>query len=168
LPLPRPELLETSHPAPIAVAGQCHAQARRVLLVDDNQDSLQAMMRLVTALGHETHIAHDGLEAILVAENCRPEVILMDLGMPRMNGYDAACEIRARAWGRQIRLVAVTGWGQPANRQRTQAAGFDDHLVKPVDSDTLSRALAVVKADGLPDSRSGDVSRGTTRRSRIW
>ena len=128
------------------------AAARRVLLVDDNLDSLEAMTRLVTVLGHEAHVAHDGLEAISVAEQCRPDVILMDLGMPRMNGYDAACEIRARSWGGQVRLVAVTGWGQAANRQRTKAAGFDDHLVKPLSAETLLHALA---GSDLRESRAG-------------
>lgn len=121
----------------------------KVLLADDNHDSLVTMRALVAALGHQVSIASDGLEAVEAAEKFAPDVILMDLGMPRMNGYDAAREIRARMPTRNVRLIAVTGWGQAEDRQRTEAAGFDGHLVKPIDLAALSRVLA---ASGQPES----------------
>ena len=93
-------------------------------------------------MGNETNTAHDGLEALEVAETFRPDVILLDLGMPRLNGYDAARRIRQEPWGRHTVLVALTGWGQEKDRRRSQQAGFDLHPVKPVDPAALERLLA--------------------------
>ena len=93
-------------------------------------------------MGHETATAHDGLAAIASAESFRPEVILLDIGMPKMNGYDVCRKIRDEPWGKDMVLIAQTGWGQEEDRRRTQAAGFDYHLVKPVNHSTLVKLLA--------------------------
>jgi CheY-like chemotaxis protein len=87
-------------------------------------------------------IAYDGSQAVAAAEAWLPDVILMDIGMPRVNGYDAARQIRAAGWGRDVLLVATTGWGQEEDRRRTREAGFDHHLVKPVEALAVQRLLA--------------------------
>jgi CheY-like chemotaxis protein len=115
---------------------------RRVLVADDNEDSAETMAMLLEALGHEVKIAHDGLQAVEQTEAFRPEVVLLDIGMPRVDGYEAARRIRAQAWGRSIVLVALTGWGQDEDRRRSEEAGFDRHLIKPVDIEALQQVLA--------------------------
>jgi CheY-like chemotaxis protein len=92
-------------------------------------------------MGHETRIAHDGLEAVEIAEHFHPEVVLLDLGMPKLDGYEAVRRMAARPWARSSLLVAIAGWGQEADRQRTQEAGFHRHLVKPVDLDALGQFI---------------------------
>jgi CheY-like chemotaxis protein len=92
--------------------------------------------------GHEVYKAHDGADAVRIAERVRPDVVLMDIGLPILNGYEACRRIRADAWGAAIVMVALTGWGQEDDRERSRAAGFDLHLVKPVDHDDLLRILA--------------------------
>jgi CheY-like chemotaxis protein len=114
---------------------------RRVLIADDNHDAAVTLSLLLQAMGHETRIAHDGLEAVQTAEDFRPEVILLDIGMPKLDGYEAARRIAKRAWAHSIRIIAVTGWGQEADRQRAREAGFHQHLVKPVDPRALSQLL---------------------------
>jgi len=96
-------------------------------------------------MGNEAHTAHDGEEAIDAASKLRPDLILLDLGMPKLNGYDACRRIREHAWGQNIVVFALTGWGQDDDRRRSNEAGFDGHLVKPVDQNKLAEALA-----GLP------------------
>jgi CheY-like chemotaxis protein len=99
-------------------------------------------MRMMLELkGNQVMTASDGIEAVEVAETYRPEVILMDVGMPRLNGYDATRRIRSRPWGRGITIVALTGWGQEADRARAAEAGCDAHLVKPVVFVDLERVL---------------------------
>jgi CheY-like chemotaxis protein len=111
--------------------------SRRVLVVDDLHDSADTLAMLLRLHGHDVQTAYDGEEAVSRAGEFRPDVILLDLGMPRMGG-DLACRvIRAQPWGKSMRIIAVTGWGQASDRQRTEAAGFDDHLVKPVDPAVL-------------------------------
>ncbi|HEX6994097.1 MAG TPA: ATP-binding protein [Gammaproteobacteria bacterium] len=119
----------------------------RILVVDDNPDSARALAQLLAHGGHETAIAGDGMEALESTEAFRPDVILMDIGMPRMNGYDACRAIRARSWGQRIRIVALTGWGHDADRDKTAAAGFDAHLVKPVDLRALNEVLATDRCE---------------------
>jgi PAS domain S-box-containing protein len=114
---------------------------RRILVVDDNEDALQMLSMLVGALGHDVSKARDGLEAVEAAERLRPEIILMDLGMPNLNGFEAARRIRNRPWGREIVLIATTGWGQDEDRRRTKDAGFDHHLVKPIEPAVLCELL---------------------------
>lgn len=114
---------------------------RRVLVVDDNIDGLKTLSMMVRVMGNEVCMACDGLEAVDAAQQFRPDVVLMDLGMPRLNGFDAAERIRREPWGRKVLLVATTGWGQEEARRRSKAAGFDHHLVKPVEPSVLRSLL---------------------------
>jgi CheY-like chemotaxis protein len=104
---------------------------------------------LLEILGDEVRTAQDGAEAVEAAEAFRPHIVLMDLGMPKMDGYEAARRIRQEPWGREMLLVAVTGWGRDEDRRRTREVGFDHHLVKPVEPAVLEDLLAQ-----LPESRS--------------
>ncbi|PCC75286.1 PAS domain S-box-containing protein [Nannocystis exedens] len=113
----------------------------RVLVVDDNHDGAGAMAMMLEMLGHEVQTAHDGVEAVEAADAFRPQVIFMDVGMPRLNGLDATRRIRERPWGKDIAVIALTGWGQEADRARSRAAGCDCHLVKPVKVEDLERLL---------------------------
>ena len=115
---------------------------RRILVVDDNRDSATSLALMLQLMGNEVRTAHDGAEGIEAAAAFRPEVVLLDLGMPRLNGYDAARKLREQPWGRNLLLVALTGWGQESDRARSKDAGFDHHLVKPVEPATLERLLA--------------------------
>jgi PAS domain S-box-containing protein len=130
-------------PAAPELAHSAGAVRRRILAVDDNQAALSTLRLLLETLGNEVHTAQDGLEAIHAAEAFRPQVIFMDLGMPRMDGYEAARRIRAEPWGDEVFLVAVTGWGRDEDRRRTQEAGFNRHLVKPVEPAALREILEI-------------------------
>ncbi|HVW02311.1 MAG TPA: ATP-binding protein [Planctomycetaceae bacterium] len=116
--------------------------ARRVLVVDDNADSAATMAMMLRLLGDEVEQAHDGLAALETAETFRPEVILMDVGMPRLNGLDATRRIRSEPWGQEIAIIALTGWGQEDDKERSRAAGCNGHLVKPVSLPDLERVMA--------------------------
>jgi CheY-like chemotaxis protein len=105
----------------------------RILLVDDNQDLVVSMSRWLRQLGHDVRVAHDGASAILIADEFRAEVVLLDIGMPQLNGYEVARTLRSSSWGREMLLVAVTGWGQEEDQRRSAEAGFDRHMTKPVD-----------------------------------
>ena len=118
------------------------AAARRILVADDNEDSAASLAMMLTLMGNEVHTAHDGVEAVEATAAFRPDVILLDIGMPRMNGYEACRAIREQPWGKDIVLFALTGWGQEEDKRRSREAGFDDHLVKPVEPATLVRKLA--------------------------
>jgi CheY-like chemotaxis protein len=115
---------------------------RRILVADDNVDSASSLAMMLTLMGNEVHTAHDGAAAVEAAAEIRPDVILLDIGMPRMNGYDACREIRSRSWGKGILILALTGWGQDEDKRRSREAGFDDHLVKPVEPAALEKWLA--------------------------
>jgi CheY-like chemotaxis protein len=104
---------------------------RRILVVDDHRDAALSMAAILKRRGHELAVAHDGESAIATAESFRPEVILMDVGMPGLNGYDATRRIRQQSWGKAIFVIALTGWGQETDRADSRAAGCDAHLVKP-------------------------------------
>jgi CheY-like chemotaxis protein len=123
---------------------------RRILVVDDNADALESLSRLVGLMGNEVRHAHDGLEALEVARAFQPDVVLMDLGMPNLNGYDAACRMRQEPWGRELTLVATTGWGQDDDRRRTAEAGFDRHLVKPIAMAALREVLDASRPSRAP------------------
>jgi two-component system CheB/CheR fusion protein len=114
----------------------------RVLVADDNQDAADSLQMMLGILGHEVRAAHDGREAVRAAEEFRPDVAFLDIGMPGLNGYDVARTVRARPWGRDVRLIALTGWGQEEDHRRSREAGFDQHLVKPVDPEVLQQTLA--------------------------
>ncbi len=105
----------------------------RILVVDDNRDNAETLSSLLQMTGHETMAGHDGAQAVELAESFQPDIILMDIGLPKMNGYEACQAIRATSWGKKIMMVAVTGWGQDEDIRRSRDAGFDSHLVKPVD-----------------------------------
>jgi len=115
--------------------------ARRVLVVDDSVDAAESLAMLLAFEGHETHKAHDGADAVRTAERVRPDIVLMDIGLPILNGYEACRRIRSQPWGAPITMVAITGWGQEDDREQSKAAGFDLHLVKPVDHDELLRVV---------------------------
>lgn len=119
--------------------------ARRILVVDDNRDSATTLAALLRFKGHETHVAHDGAEAVATAEQTRPELMLLDIGLPKMNGYEVARQIREQPWGQEMVIVALTGWGQDQDRQKSRDAGFNGHLVKPMEITTLMNLL-----DDLP------------------
>jgi CheY-like chemotaxis protein len=114
---------------------------RKVLVVDDNSDALDSLSRMVTLMGNDVCKARDGLEALEATERFQPDIVLMDLGMPNMNGYEAARRMREQPWGQKLVLVATTGWGQEEDRRRTAEAGFDRHLVKPIEAVVLSDLL---------------------------
>jgi CheY-like chemotaxis protein len=111
--------------------------SRRVLIADDNHDAAVSLSMLLQSLGHDTRVAHDGIEALAEAELFHPEVVLLDIGMPRLDGYETARRIARRPWAAATQIVAVTGWGQETDRHRAREAGFHRHLVKPADLDTL-------------------------------
>lgn len=113
----------------------------RILVADDSQDGADSLAFLLRAAGHEVHTAYDGRTAISMAEELMPNVVLLDIGMPEVSGYDVARAIRREAWGRGMRLVALTGWGQAEHRRRSLEVGFDEHLVKPVELDVLEEVL---------------------------
>ncbi len=133
--------------APIASpdATTAHAAAehgtKRVLVVDDSADAAGSLMTLLELAGHEVRTAGDGAEAIEQAREFCPDIIFMDLGMPRVDGVEATRHIRALPQGRNVRIIALTGWGQEADRERTRSAGMDDHIVKPVSPEALQRIL---------------------------
>jgi len=134
--LPAPGL-ET--PVPGAATRPHHA--RRVLIADDNDDNANALAELLRHRGHLVETARDGEAAYAAAERHRPDVAMLDIGMPRLNGYEVCKRIREQPWGRQMRIVAQTGWGQTEDRRRSSEAGFDAHLVKPIDPVQLERLL---------------------------
>jgi CheY-like chemotaxis protein len=119
----------------------------RVLIVDDNRDGADSLGMMLKLMGNNAVTAYDGQEGVEMAERFRPDVVLLDIGLPKLNGYETCRRIREQPWGKNIVLIAVTGWGQDEDRRRSQEAGFDHHLVKPVDPRALMRLLA-----GLSDA----------------
>ena len=115
---------------------------RRILVADDNRDSADSLATMLSLMGHDARAAYDGPDAIEKAEMFRPEVIVLDLGMPRMDGFEAAKRIRSEPWSNGVMLVALTGFGQEQDRARSREAGFDHHLTKPADPGALTRLLA--------------------------
>jgi signal transduction histidine kinase len=138
LPLLEAEGIE--EPAP-PKAQQNGSRRQRILVVDDNTDAATSLAMLLTELGHEVDTAFGGHEGVSKAETMQPNLIFFDLGMPRMNGIEAARRVRALPSGRDITLIALTGWGQEHDHQQTSAAGFDRHLIKPIDPNDLERLL---------------------------
>jgi signal transduction histidine kinase/ActR/RegA family two-component response regulator len=138
---------------------QANVRTCRLLIVDDFKDSAESLAILLRMIGHEVHTAYDGEDALIAAEKFKPEVVLLDIGMPKLNGYDTARRIRRQPWGKEMVLVAFTGWGQEDDRRRTDQAGFDLHLVKPVDLGEITAMLASVRAE------TGDLKRGQKLRA---
>lgn len=118
------------------------AARNRLLIVDDNVDSAKSLAELLSLIGNETFVVHDGESAVIEAERLRPEVILLDLGLPKINGFDACRRIREYPWAENILIIAVTGWGQQEDRRKSAEAGFDVHMVKPVDLAELMNVIA--------------------------
>jgi two-component system CheB/CheR fusion protein len=117
-------------------------EPRRILVADDNRDAAESLTLRLQLAGHEVRAARDGVEALEVGKAFRPDIVLLDLGMPKMDGCEAARRMRRSSWGKSVTLVALTGWGQQQDRERTSAAGFDIHLVKPVSESQLFDAIA--------------------------
>jgi len=115
---------------------------RRILIVDDNTDAASSLATLLKLTGNETRTAQDGLQAVEAAEQFRPDVVLLDIGLPKLSGYDACRRIREQPWGKKIMMVALTGWGQDDDRRKSQDAGFHAHMVKPVDYSALMKLLS--------------------------
>jgi two-component system CheB/CheR fusion protein len=137
-----------------AASGETAASrsAHRILVVDDNREAVESIATLLTLNGHVVRTAGDGQDALAVADEFRPQVMLLDIGLPKLSGYGVARRIREESWGRDIVLIALTGWGQERDRQTSRDAGFDHHLVKPVDLAALGRLL-----DGIAtQERSGE------------
>jgi CheY-like chemotaxis protein len=132
-----PEAADRTAAAP---AGEAR---RRVLVVDDNRDAALTLSMMLELMGSEVRIAYGGHEALQAVEEFHPHLVLLDIGMPGLNGYDTARRIRAVEAGRDIVLVALTGWGQNEDRRRSHEAGFDDHIVKPIEPAVLEKLLAL-------------------------
>ncbi|MEO5825715.1 MAG: PAS domain S-box protein [Gemmatimonadales bacterium] len=136
--------LNDDAPTPLTadpVGTQSGPLRRTILVVDDNRDSAISLAMLLEVNGHETHTAFDGAEAVEMAATFKPDVVLLDIGMPTMNGYEACGRIREAPEGNSVVVIALTGWGQEQDRQRTHEAGFDHHLVKPVDPEALLQLI---------------------------
>jgi two-component system CheB/CheR fusion protein len=121
----------------LADDGPSPAVSKRILVADDNRDGAETMSMLLKLSGHEVYLAHSGAEALEVAKRERPDIAVLDIGMPDLNGYEVAERIRHEAWGERIKLIAVTGWGQAEDKRRALGAGFNHHLTKPVDPSQL-------------------------------
>ena len=145
LPVPSDSAVPAAAPAGSdeAVA----AKPRRILVVDDNRDAADSLAMLLRSLGNEVTTAYDGERAAEQAEQTRPEIVLLDIGMPHLNGFDACRRMRNQAWGAGMHIIAMTGWGQEEDRRRTGEAGFDLHIVKPVDPTELMKLLASLPTD---------------------
>ena len=114
---------------------------RRILVADDNADTAESFGEILRMMGNDVHVVTDGLEALKAADALRPDVAMLDLGMPGLSGYELASALRREPWGRSMMLVAVTGWGQAEDRRRSREAGFDHHFVKPVEPGEIERLL---------------------------
>jgi CheY-like chemotaxis protein len=118
------------------------SERRFILVVDDNKDSARSLAALLRLAGHETLVAHDGLEALEVVERSRVDVVLLDIGLPKLDGYATCRRLRQRQNGASLAIVALTGWGQEEDRRLAREAGFDNHMIKPVDLAALAALLA--------------------------
>jgi CheY-like chemotaxis protein len=135
------EMLPLQHSPRRAALKQPEAP-RRILVVDDNRDSAASLAMLLQIDGHETHMASDGEEAVALAKIFRPDVVLLDIGLPKLNGFEVCRRIRQHLWAKDMTLIALTGWGQDEDRRKAKDAGFDHHMVKPVDYAALTNLLA--------------------------
>ena len=148
--LPRGEASEPAPaPAPAGGVEPRSAPVRRILVADDNRDAAESLAALLQLEGHEVTLAYDGIEALAAYERARPQICLLDIGMPLRTGNEVAAEIRARDDGRGPTLVAITGWGQDGDRLQALAAGFDHHLTKPIDPAQLLRLIGQAHAGEL-------------------
>jgi CheY-like chemotaxis protein len=128
----------------VAASAPTHPAGLHILIVDDNRDGADSLAKLMEVLGHTTRTAYDGEQGVKEAERLRPDVVLLDLGLPKLNGYEACRKIREQPWGKEMVVIAVTGWGKDTDRERSREAGFAAHLVKPVDPQVLGTFLSRV------------------------
>jgi CheY-like chemotaxis protein len=142
-----PVLLSVARPTGGDEVAARPSSGRRILVVDDNVDAAMSLAIMLKLMGNEAKTAHDGLEALDVAGAFRPDLILLDIGMPQLNGHETARRIRQQSWGKGVVLVALTGWGQEEDRRKSDEAGFDSHMVKPVEPAALEKLLANLQAD---------------------
>jgi len=133
---------------PSATTAAPQPRIRRILVADDNQDAADSLAMILEMDGHDVRVVHDGRAALSVAQTFRPDVALLDIGMPQLNGYEVARALREEPWGIRIMLIALTGWGQESDRQRAIGAGFDRHLTKPIDPDALDSLLSKSTSGG--------------------
>ena len=134
--LRKPAEVSSGSDSPAKISAQ-----RRILIVDDNKDSADSLAMLLEITGNKTYMAHDGVEAVEAIEKYRPEVVLLDIGLPRLDGHEVCRRVREQPWGKDIVVIALTGWGQEDDRRKSEEAGFNGHLVKPVDYDKLLALL---------------------------
>lgn len=158
-----PVLLEQQASSPVPTASARAPTARRILVADDNHEGAETLSMLLELAGHQTQVAFDGAEAVAVAERFLPDVILMDLGMPVLNGFEAARAVRTQPWSHGLVLVALSGWGQEEDRQKSAEAGFDLHLVKPVEFAAITKLLAGLPAVAGGASVAHAMDRASTR-----
>jgi CheY-like chemotaxis protein len=125
-------------------AASARCSPSRILVVDDNRDSVDSLATVLQLQGHDIQTARDGVEAVQAAAAFRPNLVLLDIGLPKMNGYEAAQRIRQHDWGKTMVLIAMTGWGQDEDKRRALQAGFDHHMTKPVDPVALEKLMAVL------------------------
>jgi signal transduction histidine kinase/ActR/RegA family two-component response regulator len=151
-----------THPAecdPTVAREDVPAPSRRILIADDNTDTAASLAAVLQLARHETYTEHDGLAALSAAERLRPDVVLLDIQMPQLDGYEVCRRIRQRPWGKDVTLIAVTGLGQESDRKKSEEAGFDAHLTKPPDLAAITRLLT---SRPVPDSRGGSAGSSAT------
>ncbi len=138
-----PVVVEASMPQEAGEPGEpaVPKSSLRILIVDDNRDGADSLAMMLRIMGNDTQTAYDGQEGVRISDEFRPDVLLLDIGLPKLNGYEACRRIREQPWGKDIVLVAVTGWGQEDDRRRSQEAGFNFHMAKPVDTAALEELL---------------------------
>ena len=127
--------------------------ALRILVVDDNRDGADSLSEMLRLMGNDTRTAYDGQQGVDMAGDFRPEVLLLDIGLPKLNGYEVCRRIREQPWGKSVVLIALTGWGQDDDRRRSREAGFDHHMVKPVHPHALMKMLAGLDVGVEPDTK---------------
>jgi PAS domain S-box-containing protein len=142
-----PVVVEASVPKGDGADAALPKSAFRILIVDDNRDGADSLAMMLKIMGNDTRTAYDGQEGVERAEQYRPDVALFDIGLPKLNGHEACRRIRQQPWGKSVVLIAVTGWGQEEDVRRSHEAGFDHHMVKPVDPNALMKLLAGLKAE---------------------
>jgi CheY-like chemotaxis protein/two-component sensor histidine kinase len=140
LPIDRGLRADEEEARPMSAA-TAKPRQRRILVADDNQDAADSLAILLQAAGHDVRTAHGGETALSVASAFQPAIALLDIGMPDLDGYEVAKRIRSTPWGRNMHLIAITGWGQDEDKRRAQGAGFDFHLTKPIELHQLERLL---------------------------
>jgi CheY-like chemotaxis protein/anti-sigma regulatory factor (Ser/Thr protein kinase) len=149
LPMVEEAAVDATRTLPTPDASRKHS----ILVVDDNSDSAQSLAMLLDTMGHRTFTAYDGHEAMAAIEQQRPDVVLLDIGLPGLSGYEVCQRVRAQEWGKKTTLIALTGWGQEDDRRRTREAGFNGHLVKPVDVEQLMDLLGRLSVGAISRSR---------------